>query len=81
MGEHDATDADFTVGELTALLDRHRKALAEAGRPDLAEHAHVRVSPDGSLSIGYTPPRHKGTAAPEALKAVDIDPVFERAEV
>lgn len=68
--------APGTVADLVGLIDRAKKALCEAGRPDLAEHAHVVVLPDGEVRLSFqelNPPDR----IPVVEKFLTLDPVFE----
>lgn len=69
-----------SVQFLIEALDRHKKALSEGGRPDLAKRASVCITGDGTVMFSYhIPSVPVGTpSAPEVLKAVDIDPLVAR---
>lgn len=64
-----------TAEELADFARRQQAALYEAGRPELADHTHACVWPDGTISLSFTP-RSNGTD-PDVDKAVSIDPKFE----
>lgn len=73
------TDDHVTVGEIRGFLTRQRQALSEAGRPDLAEVAHLVITDDRLQLVCAdvpSPDRHD----PVLLKAVSIDPIFEHQE-
>lgn len=69
-----------TVAELAAFVERAKMALAEAGRPDLAELAYVAVEADGRVALRFDQ-RSWGGLDQTVLKAVGLDPVFEPAGV
>ncbi len=73
------TDAMTTVDELVQFIDRARMALTEAGRPDLAENAHVIVTSTGVIRLSCAELR-PGTVDPALVKFVSLDPQFERAQ-
>lgn len=70
-------NADVTVAELVALIDRQRKALSEGGRPDLAELCHVRVLPTGDVRLSFADLPDVLLSDPTVEKAMSIDPAFE----
>ena len=74
-----ATDLSITVGDLVELIDRAKKSYTEAGHPELAEHAHVRVLADGRVRLSSRDPGQPSTN-PVAEKFLSIDPVFKGAD-
>ena len=67
-----------TVADLLAFLHRQKAALSEVGRSDLAERAHIVIYED-RLAVSFNrPPAEVGPHSVEALKALELDPEFEK---
>lgn len=66
-----------TLAEMAELATRQAQALAEAGRPDLAEHSHIIVTQDGQMLLSTSPIVTEGKVDPDRLKAMAIDPLFQ----
>jgi hypothetical protein len=66
----------MTVSDLFDVVDRHKKALCEGGRADLARMAHITIDADGTVAFHYEP-RLPLTMQPlaETLKALSLDPL------
>lgn len=69
-------DNDVTIAEIREFMTRQRQALSEAGRPDLAETAHIVVT-DDAIKVVCADIPVPDRFDPDLLKAVSIDPVFE----
>lgn len=78
MPNEELTDP-ITVAQLRCLLDRHKKALCEAGRPDLAELAQVGIDASRVFLTFPAPVPQYGPQSAAVLKALEIDPDFESA--
>lgn len=70
--------AAMTVGDLVQLIDRAPIALTEAGHPDLAEHAHAVVRPDGRIRLSSRELGPSGYSDPAGEKFLTLDPVFKK---
>ena len=66
-----------TVEDLAALVHRTKTALAEGGRPDLANRCNALVDEHGAVRLCFNEITTLGEHAPEVLKAISIDPDFE----
>lgn len=75
-----SNDAETSVAELVEFIERARMALAEAGRPELAERAHVVVRPDGGITLSFRELGSSGHGDPDAEKFLTLDPVFQMAD-
>lgn len=71
------TDNDTTtIADLVGLIDRARMALTEAGRPDLADLAHVTVTATGQIRLSFREPAAAASPDPAVQKFLTLDPIF-----
>lgn len=79
MAGNPPLQSDTTIAELLALIDRTKKSLCEAGKPELAEHCHVTLLASGEARLTFTPVEPAGSNHSVVAKALSIDPEFEYA--